>query len=636
MAPLFKSCLFLALLAPVAGIAQIYPAFTIADSLKANASEVVREESFQFVASSDKEGSEIYRKAVTLLNKDSDAATVLVHYDGDTKVKRFEARIYDALGREVRKVDKNEIRDYAALDGYSIYQDDRYKVLEVNYSQYPYTLVYEYEIALKGLQFAVFPAWGIQGYNQSVEKALFSVSLPSDITLNYQVLNIALEPRVEEGKDQTTYTWEVSGLKAIEKEPVSPSFYEDLPMVLTSPGRFAIGKYQGSMSSWKDYGAFVNRLYEGRDVLPPAVAAEVHAMAADAVTNAEKIERLYRYLQHNMRYVSVQLGIGGWQPFDAAYVAENKYGDCKALTNFMKALLKEAGITAYPALIAPGASFYEVQEDFTTPRFSHVILYVPEQDTWLECTSTHMPTGYIGEGNSNRNVLLITEEGGRLARTPELIPEDNRAIGRTEISVAADGSATARAVLKTTGSEHETYRYAGSELSREELGKWFTRQSSLPSFKLESLEIQPEPDSPEATVEWAGSMPRYASRAGKRLFLPLNLVNTMIEVPKKMDKRRLPVAGRSSFIHRDTIVLHLPGGFQVESLPEAAVELEADYASYRAEAVLDSEKGTVTYTRYFQVHPFRLPPGQYDAFRNFMAQVAKADKTMVVLVEKKT
>ena len=634
MAFLYKTLALLALLAPWALTAQTYPAFTIPDSLRAGANEVVREESMEFVAQSDKEGVITYRKVVTLLNNNSEADQVVVFYDADTKVRRLEAHLYDAFGQEVRKVGKNEIKDYAAVDGFSIYQDDRYKLLEVHHSQYPYTVAFEYEMTVRGLYFVTFPNWAIQDYAQSVERARLSITLPTDIALYYQVLNINLEPQVQEAAGATTYNWSVRGLKAVEQEPFSPSDYEILPRVITAPGRFNIEGNEGSMSSWQAYGAFVNRLYQGRDQLPPTLAAEVRALTADATSNSEKIARLYRYLQRNMRYVSVQLGIGGWQPFDATYVAENKYGDCKALSNFMKALLREVGITAYPVLIKNGALPYEVQEDFTRPFFNHVILCVPDEDTWLECTSTNLPPGYIGAGNCGRNVLLVTEEGGKLAHTPALRAEDNRAISRTEIKVNADGSASARSVLQASGAEHEGYRSAAAWLSREDLEKWFMKESSLPSLHLESLQVNANPDKPEATLEWQGKMPRYASRAGKRLFLPLNLLNPFEGLPKKMDNRRFPVVVQSGFTHIDTIILDLPHDFQVESQPEGAIELNEAYATYQAKVVL--EPGRATFIRRFQIRPFRLPAEQYEAFRSFLAQVSKADKTMLVLVEKKT
>src|SRR5690606_2173354 len=140
----------------------------------------------------------------------------------------------------------------------------------------------------------------------------------------------------------------------VKSEPYCPAASELLPTIMVSPSLFEAESYTGSMSSWNDFGIFMNMLYQGRDELTPIMKANVGELTANAKTDREKIDALYRYMQKNMRYVSVQLGIGGWQPFDAKYVEANKYGDCKALSNFMKALLKEVGIPAYPVLIYNG------------------------------------------------------------------------------------------------------------------------------------------------------------------------------------------------------------------------------------------------------------------------------------------
>jgi transglutaminase-like putative cysteine protease len=616
---------------PLTLAAQTYPVSAIPDSLLAGAREVVREESLQFIAKSDREGRILYRKAVTLLNKDSEAGQIQVYYDADTRVRRFEARIYDAAGQLVRKADRSEIKDFAAVDGFSIYRDSRYKLLELSHRQYPYTIEYEYELMAKGMYFINFPHWRIQRYGQSVEQGSLSITLPPGIPLRYQALNVELAPTIEQAPEATTHTWVVRGLKAVSPEPYRPPASEVLPSLLTAAGRFRIGDYEGGMANWADFGAFIGRLYAGRDALPPALAAELHALTADAASNAEKIERLYRYLQRNMRYVSVQLGIGGWQPFDAAYVAQNKYGDCKALSNFMKAMLKEVGIESYPVLIYNGDLRYEVQEDFAISAFNHAILHVPEEDTWLECTSTEYPPGYIGQGNASRNVLLITAQGGRLARTPELKPADNLTSSRTEIVVQADGSAKVKASVHTRNAAHEPYRYAAAVLPQDELERWLVRNSSLPSLRLESLRISASPDQPEARAEYQGSLPGYASRTGKRLFVPLNLVNPAEAPPKKVENRRHPVAIDDNFTHVDTVILHLPEDLQVESLPDGVIEIEEAFGSYRSEVV--QAPGQATFIRRFQLRPARLPADQYEGFRRFLAEVHKADRVVAVLVE---
>ena len=628
-----KQLAFLMAWIPLALAAQSFPVSAIPDSLLAGAREVVREESLQFIARSDREGRILYRKVVTLLNKDSEAGQIEVHYDADTRVQRFEARIYDAAGQLVRKAERGEIKDFAAVDGFSIYLDSRYKLLELSHRQYPYTIEYEYELMAKGMYFINFPHWQIQRYGESVEQGSLSISLPPEIPLHYQALNIELEPTIEQASGATTYTWVVRGLKAVSPEPYRPPASAVLPGLLTAAGRFRIGAYEGGMSNWADFGAFIGRLYAGRDALPPSLAAELRALTADAASNAEKIKRLYRYLQRNMRYVSVQLGIGGWQPFDAAYVAQNKYGDCKALSNFMKAMLKEVGIESYPVLIYNGDLRYEVQEDFAISAFNHAILHVPEEDTWLECTSTEYPPGYIGRGNAGRNVLLVTEQGGRLARTPELEPADNLTSSRTAIAVQADGSAKVTASIYTRNAAHESYRYAAAAWPQDELERWWVRNSSLPSLRLESLRISASAELPEARVEYQGSLPGYASRTSKRLFVPLNLVNPAEAPPRKLENRRHPVVIDDNFTQVDTIILHLPEDFQVESLPAGVFELEEAFGSYRSEVALGL--GQAIFIRHFQLRPSRLPAEQYEHFRRFLVEVHKADRAVAVLVEGK-
>jgi transglutaminase-like putative cysteine protease len=133
------------------------------------------------------------------------------------------------------------------------------------------------------------------------------------------------------------------------------------------------------MMSWKDFGKFVYSLKVGRDQLPDNIKQTVHQLADGLTDPKQKISRLYEYMQKNTRYVGIQLGIGGWQPFDAKYVATNGYGDCKALVNYMYSLLKEAGINSYYTLVRAGKYANYITTEFPSQQFNHVILCVPLQ-----------------------------------------------------------------------------------------------------------------------------------------------------------------------------------------------------------------------------------------------------------------
>lgn len=606
----------------------------IPDTLLKDAAEVVREESSYFTVESIKSGKLFYRKAVTLLNDKSTANTLVIHYDKESKVKGIKARIFDALGFPVREIDKSEILDLSAVSDFSIYEDDRVKVLQISYNVYPFTVEIEYEQDLKGINFCVFPTWNIQGYAQSVQQSEFIVDLPAGQEFFHETLNIDLKPDVKKEKERNIYAWSVRNLPAIKSEPRDPPASKVLPMINTAPGKFQTGDYTGSMANWKEYGAYMYRLFEGRDKLPKAAADEIRALAAGVATNREKIDLLYRYLQQNMRYVSVQLGIGGWQPFDAEYVYNKKYGDCKALSNYMKAMLKEVGIEAFPTLIYNGRLDYEIHESFTRPRFNHVVLYVPSEDYWLECTSTFSPPNYLGEDNSNRNVLLITPEGGKLAKTPDMAPADNLEAHQIQVVLAADGSAGVVVKGQYKGADHELVRSLHHYASGKEREEFLMRNSSLPSFTLDKLEVTSLPGAPEGRMEYEVTVKRYAAKAGKRLFVPINAVTPNTETPGEMEKRRHSIVFSRGYTERDEIRIQLPEGYQVESLPESDINLKTDFGEYRLK--LEQKGQSLEGVRELTIHPKELPAEKYTEYRDFFKAVVKADGMKAVLVEKKT
>ncbi len=626
--------LILLFLFPVLASAQQYAISELPVELLAGADAVIREEVKQFEVKNEKEGKLYYRRAVTLLNEDSDADELAIYYDDDTKVSRLRAWIYDAQGKEIRKLDKDEIRDVVAVDGFSVYQDKRVKYLEARQSSYPYTVVVEYEQTLSGLSFAVFPDWYVPAYNLAVQSASFSIRLPTEFGFRHQTVNLDLEPEVvEEGRDKV-YTWHIEELPPVKSEPYGPNPGFVLPRIITSPDQFRIDDYRGSMRSWQAFGQFMNELYAGRDLLPEALEAEVQELVAGASSPGEKIDILYDYLQRHMRYVSIQLGIGGWQPFEAAYVGEKKYGDCKALTNFMKAMLQSAGIEAYPALIKAGELSYEITEDFTSPRFNHVILYVPGEDTWLECTSNSYPAGYVGSGNSDRNVMLVTPEGGQLKRTPILELEDNVETFSVTIDLRAEGSATVSVEQHSTGADHEFYRHMAKHYPAEEQHKWLQRNSDLPAFTLEAMQIEAADERPASLLSYRAGVPRYASQAGKRLFVPINGVHPFQAVPPEVAQRRLPVVRGRSYLEIDTIQLNLPEGYQLESLPEMPIQVESEFGRY--ELQVEQAADHLRFYRRLEVRAGHWPAERYADFRNFYREVARAESQQLVLVEKKT
>jgi len=629
-----KNILFLILSFPLflaANNRPDYAVFLIDSSLIKEANAVIRSYHSVFDVKSPEEATHRVKMVVTRLNKNAVYDDISVYYDSNSKVNYLKATIYDAFGNEVRKVKKNEIVDHSAVSGGTMYADNRVKYINLNYGEYPYTIEYEYEKQMESIQ--IYPWWLTQELRTSVENSTYILLMPSSIFVKTQLSNLEEVIHKEEATaNGKKLTWQAKDLKAVGYENGTPEPYKQVAIGLFAPNKFIAEGYEGDMSSWEAYGEFMYELNKNRDLLSPKMKEEVIKLVEGTDNEEEKIALLYRYLQENMRYVSVQLGIGGWQTFDAQYVEENKFGDCKALTNFMKAMLKEVGIPSYATLVYGGNNApFQATEDFSYPGFfNHVILYVPSNETWLECTSNLDPPNYLGKFTSDRNVLFITEEGGKLSKTPAIDKSVNWNGGKTMIAIDSKGAANITGQVKLSGIFQEGYRYRKYKYSQKELEEQFLKNSDLPMSDLQSLEVEVSKDEPEATISYDLKVARYASKGGKRLFIPINSIGAFDKLPPKSKaKRKHPYAVKYSYAEQDTIVLQLPTYAKVESMPKN-VELSSDYGSLQLTYTMEGKQ--LMCVRRLEVNALEVPAEEYEAYRDFFKEIIKKDKAKLVVV----
>ncbi len=599
--------------------------------LNEHAAEIIEEEGSLLIRNTAEAEMTIKRR-ITILNDQSRANVLTVYHDPENKILDFDVGIYDLAGESIRRVKNSEIRDYAAVDGFSVYNDSRVQVLELNYSQYPYVIEVEYRQRIRGINFAGLPNWYFQGAPTSaVVRSHFTLRLPSEMNIQYRPYNAEVTPVIERSGNWTNYSWEMTNIPAFERESYAPAYHRLLPILRLTPHDIEVEQYTGSMATWVDYGHFKALLYEGRDILPPNVQQSIRSLTEDLESDSAKINTLYRYLQDNFRYVSVQLGIGGWQPFDATFVSEQGYGDCKALSNYMKAMLDVVGIESYPVSVYAGRDApYAIEDDFVDPAFNHVILYVPEHDYWLECTSSNAPPNYLGAFCNDRRVLLVTPEGGRITNTPKLGAEENVEHEMALISLAVDGSATITYDGQFSGIDHERWRSMNTHLSSQEIEDEIHDFSSLPTLDFGDSSLEISPDQPEARLRFSATAGRYAARVGKRLFVPLNAICPRETAPNAVQNRQSPVCPSYGYTERAIIRIELPPGFQMESLPDSIISLHTDFATYELRL---HETGTnLEVERLLIVQGEELPADRYDEFRQFFMEVVRHDGAKMVLV----
>ncbi len=638
----FGLCLGAVLLVLTAGSlarAQEFALSALDMALAGDADAVVRLETRRFVVEGPGEATEHVRRVVTVLRPEGREAGVLaLGYGRFHEIDKLEGIVRDGRGKVIGRLGDENIRDLSAISGFSLYEESRVRVAELYHSTYPYTVEYVFERTYDGL--IGWPSWSPHWRGAPVEQARFEIVAPADVAVRYATRHFDAEPVIERGGGRTTYRWAVSDRPEIEQEPMGPPRAEQLPTVYTAPARFEIEGRPGSMNSWASFGGWMHGLYAGRAELPAGAKQEVQRLIAGASTTREKARRLYDYLQDRTRYVSVQLGIGGWQPFDAAYVHARRYGDCKALTNYMLALLRAAGIEAYPALIRTGIGEPAILPDFPSNQFNHAILAVPITDEgasadtlWLETTSQTIPFGHIGPGSEGRHVLLVTPDGGRLVRTPRSRASANRQQRRATVRVQASGDAVAVVQTTYTGNQQDRVRGALARASERERRRWLRRAVRLSTFEVVAADF-----SEAASKALAVTLPveleirRYASPTASRLFLPLNLMERWADVPPPAELRAQPVhAAPYAFADTDSVSYELPEGYVVEAAPDPVV-VEAPFGRYEAR-VEQPASGTLVYRRELTLTDPVLPPSQYAAYRLFVQQVVRADQMQAVLVK---
>lgn len=633
-----RYCAFL-LCIPLALFGQDYDEFAVSaidDDLRENANSVLRLYSVEYQVNSDRVAFVRHRKVITLLNNNHDSDNVLVvHYDGDTKITRFKAVLYDADGRKVRHAKKSEIEDVRHLTGGQFYTDSRIQTTTLNHSSYPYTIEFEYEIKQKEVGVFDFPTWMPQDFNQSVEYSSFTAIIPNANDLLFHS-NLLPEATITDLGGERKYFWEVKNLKPVVYESECPPVTQVLPYLRTGLRTFDLGDYVGSLNDWQSFGAFVGKLMEGRNQLPEALRTLVQEKTAGLSTDREKINVLYRLLQERTRYVGVQLGIGGWQPFTADYVEENRFGDCKALANYMGAMLSEVSIASQPVLIYSGRrQFFPIDASFTTNAFNHMILYVPAEDMFLECTSSTAPPGYLGASTSDRNVLLIGESGGQLARTPALVPSENGYVRHTTLEIQADGSAAFATRGRFFGTEQEWLRrLSHQEKDQEKRLQRLASSEFVPNITGEDLTLNCHPDAPVARLDYRTMLKSYGRKLGTRMFVPLNKFYRYEWIPDQLETRHHDIHSLSSRFLVDTVQLVLPENMEVESMGDAEVTFHHPVGNYSSKLL---HKGNLlTWIRTFKLIPVVLPADNYEEYRQFFVNVAKADKRQVVLKVKRT
>lgn len=607
----------------------------IPDSLIQGANAVYQLDKSEFEIISETKCIQRVHQVITILNgKAKYLATVSERYDKKINIRSMVANVINANGQVVKSYDIYDFKDQSNVSGGSIYEDDRIKYLNLSQGEYPYTIEFKSEVVYKSLFY--IPDWyALPSSGVSVVRSEYKLTSPENLRPKFRLTNSRseLQEKMEAGNYSVGLSFEF--LKAKKSEPYSPRFSETVPVLLASPTVINYDGFDGKMNNWESFGQWIEKLNYGRDSISESTIQEIKNLTDPLDSREEKIRAVYEYMQNRTRYVSIQLGIGGWQPFEAITVDELGYGDCKALSNFTYSLLNEIGIKSLYTVVRADDYPPDLDDDFAYNPFNHAILCVPnEKDTiWLECTSQTNPFGYLGSFTGDREVMVITDQGGKIVKTPRYTMKDNKqiTIGHIKIDNSGNGDASLMVEYKGVQYENNNLNWVIND-GDEELKKWIYENTDIPQFNIKSFDFELNKERiPSIEENLSLDIIGLASVSGERMFIQPNLMNKWKKAPRKVRNRQNDVFLSRGFEDYDSLIYEIPSNFHVEYLPER-ISVENDFGHYSTS--FQFENNQLIYVRKVGWRKGRFPKESYDDFRDFYRTIVRSDKAKVVFIDK--
>jgi hypothetical protein len=586
------------------------------------------------------------REAYKILRPDGRSyGMVRAPFDSETKITYLKAWCIPAQGKDYEVKESSALETaLAGVDGSELVSDVRMKLLEIPAAE-PGSIV-GYEFEHQDRPYVLQDEWEIQS-SVPTREAHFTLQLPPGWEYKAVWLN---HPDVEPTGANNQWQWAVSNLKAIK-------FEEDMPPWSSLAGRMIVslfppGGVKKGFQSWSEMGSWFSNLANGRRDASPDIKQKVAALTASAATPLAKMQTLARFVQDDVRYVAIELGIGGQQPHPAAAVFTNRYGDCKDKATLLSSMLKEAGIDSYYVVINAERG---VVTSATPPHiggFNHVILAVqlPQglNDASLSAVMQHpklgrilffdptdhlTPFGQLSGALQANYGLLVTPDGGELVELPQLPSASNAITRSAKLTLDDKGNLQGDVKEVRLGDPAARQRWAlrSATKSTDQIKPIETTLAhSLATFQIGKATVSSlhQMDLPfEYNYSFVSA--NYAKRAGDLLLVrPRVLGSKASAILETADPRQYPVEFEGPERDTDSFEITLPAGYDVDDLPPP-VNADYDFADYHTKA--EKEGNVLRYTRVFEIKQLTVPVNRMDDLKKFYRIIATDERNSAVL-----
>jgi hypothetical protein len=582
----------------------------------------------------------VHRGAYKILrNSGRELGKVVVFYDSSTKLTFLKAWSIPPQGNEY-EVKEKEAVEMNAFDG-ELYNDDRMKFIQIPGSDPGAVVGFEYE--QKHRPDVLQDYWTFQD-TIPVRKSRYVLNLPSGWEIQTAWANHAkMEPTISGNQ----YVWEVNDLPAVKHEPGMPARRAVI-------GKMAVSFFSPSLRdkaqiSWKEVGTWADQLASSRRVASPDIQAKTKELVARKTDFLEKVRALGAFAQRDVRYVAIEVGIGGFQPHMATDIYANRYGDCKDKVTLLMTMLKEAGINSYYLLVHTDRGV--VKRELPSPwSFNHVITAIEVPSSFktdglysiyehprlsklmiFDPTSDFTPAGYIPPSEQGSSALLVTGQGGELIDLPLQPPAANQLIRTAKLRLTADGGLAGDVTEVRTGEEAIGYRAELLSLQvpqrikkMENFLASFLNGFSVKDYTVDNLNAYDK----ELVVKYSFVSTGYAKNMGSMLLVRPRVFGSKSEGIIDLQERKFPFELEAPTLQTDEFDIQLPAGYTVDELPPPT-DVKAPEASYTSSTKF--ENNTIQYKREFKIEQVMVPLEKLGELNGVYRQIIADERNSAVL-----
>jgi hypothetical protein len=576
-----------------------------------------------------------------------DYGVVVVSYNAHEKITAIKGWCIPAQGKDYEVKDKDAVEvSLPKVDGSELVSDVKDKVLRIPASDPGNIIGYEYEEEKQ--PYVLQDVWSFQE-TSPVREAHYTLQLPQGWEYKATWLNY---PEAKTAQTGSQVQWVVSDVKGIRHEddmPPWPGVAGQMIVSFYPPGGAAQNK---AFQSWQQMGVWYQGLISGRQDASPEVKQKVAALTASAGTPLEKMKAVAGFAQKDIRYVAIELGIGGWQPHPAAEVFTHHYGDCKDKVTLMSAMLREIGIENYYVVINSERGSVTPQTPAHMGGFDHVIIAIKlpadVADNSLVATMVHPKLGKLlffdptdemtpfgqlyGPLQANYG-LLVAPDGGELIELPQLPPASNGISRTAKLSLSPTGTLSGDVNEVRVGDRASAQRWALRTVTKDaDRIKPIEAllSQSLTTFQITKATIGNLQLTDKAFLyDYSLVAQNYAKTAGNLLLVrPRVIGSRSSDLLETKEARKYPVEFEGPSRDTDTFEIKLPQGYEVDDLPPP-VNADYSFASYHSKAEVDGN--TLRYTRTFEVKELSVPLNKVDDLKKLYRIIANDERNTAVL-----